>query len=131
VHFLLSQSCRSLKNVSLVGPHIPFLGLIKRSYDGWLKMRASSEGPFFSLASSPPNPRSTTGYSIFIVDLNFLQYQVFTSLSKTVQKQHRFGGWFCATQAIGKLILRTGQMHSLHQVRLYSIMLSTQNYCLR
>jgi len=31
VHFLLRQSCRSLRNVSLGGPHIPFVILIKRS----------------------------------------------------------------------------------------------------
>jgi len=30
-HFLLCQSCRSLRNVSLAGPHIPFRDLIKRS----------------------------------------------------------------------------------------------------
>jgi len=28
VHFLLSQSCRNLRNVSLGDLHIPFLGLI-------------------------------------------------------------------------------------------------------
>jgi len=40
----------------------PFLGLIKRSYHGWLSMIMSSEGPLFSLASAP-TPKSTTGHS--------------------------------------------------------------------
>jgi len=30
------------------------LGLIKRSYHGWLNMMTSSEGPLFSLASGSP-----------------------------------------------------------------------------
>jgi len=34
VRFLLSQSCRNFKNVSMGGPHIIFLSLIKRSYYG-------------------------------------------------------------------------------------------------
>jgi len=38
LHFLLSQSCRSLRNVSLVGPLIPFPGLVKKSYHGWLSL---------------------------------------------------------------------------------------------
>jgi len=38
LHFLLCQSCRSLRNASLCGPHIPFLGSIKRSYHDWLSM---------------------------------------------------------------------------------------------
>ena len=51
LHFLLCQSCRSLRNVSLAGLHIPFLGLIKRSYHGdWVWW----SHPFFSLASGPP-----------------------------------------------------------------------------
>ena len=46
LHFLSRQSCRSLGNVCLDGRHIPFLGLIKRSYHGWLSMMTSSDGPF-------------------------------------------------------------------------------------
>jgi len=38
LHFLLCQSCRRLRNVSFGGPHIPFLGLIKRPCHGWLGM---------------------------------------------------------------------------------------------
>jgi len=49
LHFLLCQSCRSLRNVSLGGLHFSFLGLIKRSYHGWLSMMTFSEGsPFQS-----------------------------------------------------------------------------------
>ena len=47
VHFLLYQSCRSLWNVSLGGPHIPFLGLIRWPYHGWLNIMTSPEGPPF------------------------------------------------------------------------------------
>jgi len=43
----------SLRTVFLGGPHISFLGLIKRSYHGWLNMTTSSEGLLFSLASGP------------------------------------------------------------------------------
>jgi len=59
LHFLLllCQSCRSLKNVSLCGRT---LGLIKSAYHGWQNMITSSEGPPFSLASGPPNPKPTT-----------------------------------------------------------------------
>jgi len=59
VRFLLSQSCRNFKNVSMGGPHIIFLSLIKRSYYGWLSRMTSSEGPF-QLCLGPPNPKSTT-----------------------------------------------------------------------
>jgi len=54
LHFLLllCQSCRSLRNVSLVGR---ILGLIKSAYHGWLSMMTSSKGPLFSLASGPPH----------------------------------------------------------------------------
>jgi len=51
VHFVLRQSCRILRNVSLCGPHIPLRGLIKRSYHGWMSMMTSSDVPSFSLAS--------------------------------------------------------------------------------
>jgi len=46
LHFLLllCQSCRSLRNVSLIGY---ILGLIKSAYHGWLSMMTSSEGPPF------------------------------------------------------------------------------------
>ena len=47
LYFLLCQSCRSFRNVSLGGPHIPFLSLIRKSYHGWLSMMTSSEGPIF------------------------------------------------------------------------------------
>jgi len=59
-HFLLlqCQSCRSLRNVSYGGR---VLGLIKSAYHGWLSMMTSSKGPFFSLASGPPNLNPTTG----------------------------------------------------------------------
>jgi len=60
LHFLLCQSYRSLSNVSLGNPHIPFPGLIKKSYHGWLIILTSFEGPLFSLALGPPNAKSTT-----------------------------------------------------------------------
>jgi len=41
------------------GTHIPFPGLTKRPYHGWLSIMTSTEGPFFSLASHL-NPNSTT-----------------------------------------------------------------------
>jgi len=41
LHRLLCRSCRSFRNVSLGGPHIPLLGLIKKSYHGWLNMMTS------------------------------------------------------------------------------------------
>jgi len=44
----------SLRNVCLGGPHIFFLGLIKRSYHGLLSKMMSSDAPLFSLASGPP-----------------------------------------------------------------------------
>jgi len=59
VHFLLSQSYRSLKKVSLGGPHIPFLGLIKRSSYGWLNAVTSLE-ILFSALPRAPNLKSTT-----------------------------------------------------------------------
>ena len=63
LHFLLlCQSCRSLRNVSLIGC---ILGLIKSAYHGWLSMMTSSEGPHFSLASGPPTlnpPLDTVSY---------------------------------------------------------------------
>jgi len=63
LHFLLllCQSCRSLRNVSLGGR---ILGLIKSAYHGWPSMMTSSEGPLFSLASGPPNPKPTTAYTM-------------------------------------------------------------------
>jgi len=42
LHFLLCRSCRSLRNVSLGGPYIPFLDLMKRPHHGWLRMVTSS-----------------------------------------------------------------------------------------
>jgi len=63
LHFLLCHSCRSLRNVSLCGPHIPFLRLIKRSYHGWLSMMRSTEDPLSALPH-PPNPKSTTGHRL-------------------------------------------------------------------
>jgi len=54
LHFLLRQSCHSLRNVSLGSPHIPLLGMIKRSYHGWVSVMTLSEGPLFSLVSGPP-----------------------------------------------------------------------------
>jgi len=58
LHFLLLlfQLCRSLRN-------IPFGARIlgkSSDYHGWLSMMTSSEGPLFSLASGPPNPKPTT-----------------------------------------------------------------------
>jgi len=53
LHFLLCQSCCSLRNVSVVGQHMPFLGLITRSYHGWLSMMASLEPPFSALPRAP------------------------------------------------------------------------------
>jgi len=64
LHFLLCQSCLSLRNVSLGGLHIPFLVLIKRSYHGWLIMMASSEGPVFQPCLGLPNPKSTAAYIV-------------------------------------------------------------------
>jgi len=62
LHFLLlCQSCRSLWNVGLsFGGRI--FGLIKSAYHGWLS--TSSEGPYFSIASGPPNLKTTTDYSV-------------------------------------------------------------------
>jgi len=60
LHFLLCQSCRSLRKVSLDGPHILFQGLIKRvltrlsDYDDVIK------GPPFQPCLGPPNPKFTT-----------------------------------------------------------------------
>ena len=54
LHFLLCQPCRGLRNISLDGPHIPFLGLIERSYHGWLSTMTSSHGPFSPLPRAPP-----------------------------------------------------------------------------
>jgi len=62
----LSQSCHSLRNASLGGPHIPFLGLIKWSYHGWLLWWHHQRAPLFSLATGPPNPKSTTGSSLVV-----------------------------------------------------------------
>ena len=67
LHFLLCQSCRSFRSASFGGLHIPFLGLIKRSYHGWLSMMTSSEDPIFSLASGPSTlcpPLSTCEFEI-------------------------------------------------------------------
>jgi len=50
LHFLL-------RNVSFGGR---ILGLIKSAYHGMLSMMTSSEGPFFSIASGPPNLKPTT-----------------------------------------------------------------------
>jgi len=61
LHFLLlCQSCRRLRNVSLSKC---ILGLIKSAYYVCLSMMTSSEGPLFSLASGPPNPKPTTAYT--------------------------------------------------------------------
>jgi len=65
LHFVLCQSCRSLRYISLGGSPIPFPGLIKRFYQGWLSMMTSSQGPLFSLASGSPNPKATTGRVMF------------------------------------------------------------------
>jgi len=46
----------SLRNVSLGGPQIPFLGLIKRCYHGWLSVMTSSDVPLTSL------PRTSQPY---------------------------------------------------------------------
>jgi len=54
LHFLLCQSYRSLRNVSLRDQHIPFLSLIKKSYHGWLSMTTLLEVPFSSLPQVPP-----------------------------------------------------------------------------
>jgi len=52
LHFLLllCQSCRSLRNVYLVGR---ILVLIKSDHRGWLSMMTLSEGLLFSFASVP------------------------------------------------------------------------------
>jgi len=54
LHFLLCQSCRSLRNVSSGELHTLFLRLIKMFYPGWLSLMTSSKGPFFTLVSGPP-----------------------------------------------------------------------------
>jgi len=42
LHFLLCQSCYSLSQERVYGwAHIPFLGLIKKSYHGWLSVMMS------------------------------------------------------------------------------------------
>jgi len=64
VHFLLSQLCRSLRNVSLGCPHIPSVDLIKKSYHGWLGMMVSSESPLFQPCLGSPNPKTTTGATV-------------------------------------------------------------------
>jgi len=66
LHFLLCQSCCSLRNVSLGGPHIPFLGLIRRPCYSWLSMMTSSESPFFSLSTGSPtlSPPLALPYSL-------------------------------------------------------------------
>jgi len=54
--FLLYQSSSSLRNVSLDGPDILFLGLTKRYYRGWLSMMTSLRGPLFQpCLGFPPN----------------------------------------------------------------------------
>ena len=78
LHFLLCQSCCSLRNASLGGPHIPRVGLIdliKMSYDGWLSISTSSDGPPFKASLWPPNPKSTT-----ILMLLFTQYKTIRGL---------------------------------------------------
>jgi len=52
LHFLFCQSCRSLRNVSLGGPHIPLLSLIQRFYHGRLSILTSSERTFSALSWS-------------------------------------------------------------------------------
>jgi len=54
LHFLLYQSCRSRRKVSLGLLHISFLGLMKRSYHSWLSMITSSKGPFSALPRAFP-----------------------------------------------------------------------------
>jgi len=73
LHFLSCRSCRSLRNVSVGGPHVPFQGLIKRSYHDWLNVMTSSEGPLFSIASGSPKSKSTTGHK-------YLRYQEYNDL---------------------------------------------------
>jgi len=66
LHFLLCQSSRSLRNVSFGSLHIPFLGLIKRSYHGWLSMMTSSASPFSALPWTAP-PLSTHARSTDVI----------------------------------------------------------------
>jgi len=60
LQFLLCQSCRSLRNASLGGLDMPFLGLIKGSYHFWLNEMTSSEGPSFHPCLEPPKPKFTS-----------------------------------------------------------------------
>jgi len=65
LHFLLCQSCRNLRNISLGDPHIPLLGLIKKSYRGWLSMMTSSEGSFSASLPAPSTlSKCTTACSV-------------------------------------------------------------------
>ena len=56
--FVMSKSCRSLRNVFLGGPRIPFPGLIKRSHHGWLRMMKSHQRSPFSDLPWPLTPSS-------------------------------------------------------------------------
>jgi len=61
------MSYRSLRNVSLSLLHIPFLGLIKRSYHGWLIIVTSPEGSILQPCLGSPNFKSTTRYASAIL----------------------------------------------------------------
>jgi len=71
--YLLCQSCRSLRTLSLVGPHIPFLGLIKRStrlaeyYD---TIRGTRFQPWLNTSTTGENDRMqeliVRGFSVYL-----------------------------------------------------------------
>jgi len=71
--FLLCQSCRSLRNISLHGQHVPFLDLIRRPFHSWLSMMGLSADPFFSLALSLPTLTPPLVYSM-LSSLFFIVY---------------------------------------------------------
>ena len=93
LHFLilLCQSCRSLRNESLGGR---ILSLIKSSHHGWLSIMTSSEGPLFSLASGPPNPKPTTGCCYFSCEVQTLKFLA-SAKSLCVAVKLLMSCWFC------------------------------------
>jgi len=50
----VSHAAASCRNVSMGGPHTPFLRLIKKSNHGWLSMMTSSVPPFSTLPGALP-----------------------------------------------------------------------------
>jgi len=72
LHFLLSQSCRSLRNVSLGGPHI----YDQKFLFGWLSLVTSSVHPLLNFALGPLTLSPPLLYTMYFLYAYFAFFKI-------------------------------------------------------